>query len=150
MTIEYIKGDLFKTPIKVILHGCNAKGVMGGGVAAIVKKVYPAAFEEYFHYCDDGFADLGTNCVVQDSGKVIVNAITQDGYGTHKRQVSYDAIVSVFEKLEDDLKFCDEFEGVVAMPKIGAGLGGGDWDIIATIIEKTVNGKYKVVVYEYD
>jgi O-acetyl-ADP-ribose deacetylase (regulator of RNase III) len=34
----------------------------------------------------------------------------------------------------------------VGFPKIGAGLGGGDWDTIARIIEDTFEG-YDVTIY---
>lgn len=36
MIIKTEKGDLFETPHKIIVHGCNAKGVMKSGVAAII------------------------------------------------------------------------------------------------------------------
>jgi len=29
MKIEYVKGDLFATNVKTIVHGCNVQGVMG-------------------------------------------------------------------------------------------------------------------------
>ena len=55
MQIEYRNGDLFSTEIKYILHGCNSRGVMGSGVAFIVKNLYPKAFEEYNIWCSKGF-----------------------------------------------------------------------------------------------
>jgi hypothetical protein len=38
MAIEYIKGDLFTTKCKYIAHGCNSQGVMGPGVAKLIKE----------------------------------------------------------------------------------------------------------------
>ena len=37
MKIEYRQGDLFQTDVRHIVHGCNAQGVMGKGVAKLVK-----------------------------------------------------------------------------------------------------------------
>lgn len=34
MKIIYKQGDLLSCPERVILHGCNAQGVMGSGIAA--------------------------------------------------------------------------------------------------------------------
>jgi hypothetical protein len=34
------------------------------------------------------------------------------------------------------------------MPKIGSGLGGGDWSIIETLIKKTLDDKLKIYIYE--
>ena len=47
MKIEYRKGDLFQTEIKTIVHGCNAQGVMGSGVAKIIRDKYPKAYDRY-------------------------------------------------------------------------------------------------------
>ncbi len=40
-------------------------------------------------------------------------------------------------------KFTGKFIG---MPKLGAGLAGGDWNIIEKIIEEELRGEYVVIV----
>lgn len=149
MKIRYVKGDLLLTPYDYILHGCNAQGVMGSGVALAIRNKYPKAFKDY----EDHFKEVGLNlgdaiCSKQDDGKVIINAITQDYYGRNgSKYVSYDAI----DKVTKDINqyFRSPFPrqtGSVAMPMIGAGLGGGDWYIISAIIEKN-STNYQPVVY---
>ncbi|KKN25229.1 hypothetical protein LCGC14_0887100, partial [marine sediment metagenome] len=32
MIITYVIGDLLESPYRLILHGCNAQGVMGSGI----------------------------------------------------------------------------------------------------------------------
>ena len=147
MTINYITGDLFSTPDKVIAHGCNAQGVMGSGVALQVKIEYPDVFEKYKEECH--FIRLSsrnglppwTNIIVPAKDKIIVNMITQEYFGKeNKRYVSYDAIDICFDYL---FHYCWDNEiDSISIPKIGAGLGGGNWDTIISIIEdrmKTVN-----------
>ena len=48
MKIEYRKGDLLKTEIPYIAHGCNAQGVMGSGVAKVIREKWPLAFQVYW------------------------------------------------------------------------------------------------------
>jgi len=45
--IEHKIGDLFSNTEGYIVHGCNAQGVMGSGVAKIVKDQYFDAFKRY-------------------------------------------------------------------------------------------------------
>lgn len=149
MKIEYRKGDLFSTDVEMILHGCNSKGVMGSGVAKIVRERFPAAYEAYALWCSKGFR-LGQYLAVPERGKVIINAVTQQNYGkvadqtgpNPVRYVSYDAVAEIMHSLNK------VYAGsVIAMPTIGAALGGGDWSVISAIIESELTD-VKAVVYQ--
>lgn len=137
--IYYRTGDVLNNPnSNIIMHGCNYQGVMGSGIAKQIKLLFPESYEYYRKiYLKDGLK-LGDIQVVETNGKVIINAMTQEFYGTDKRQVSYDALVKCFEHVND-------LDCAISMPKIGAGLGGGDWNIIHSIIENTA--KFDVYVY---
>jgi len=143
MKIEYVKGDLFSTDAKYIIHGCNAQGVMGSGVAKIIRERYPEAYDEYRRFFEvEGNLVLGDVIWAESNGKWICNAITQQFYGRDgQRYVSYDAVAQAMWEIN---KFCP---GPVAMPKIGAGLGGGDWNVISAIIESELKDT-KPFVYE--
>ena len=145
MKIEYREGDLFQTDETLILHGCNDQGVMGSGVAKIVREKYP---EAYFEYCKayklTGLPG-GTFIPVHSNGKVILNAITQRNYGRDgKRYVNYEWIARIFKDLNDYVDFFGY--AAIAMPKVGAQLGGGDWNVISAIIESE-SKLYKPIVY---
>lgn len=149
--IEYIKGDLFDTDCKYIVHGCNAHGVMGSGVAKIIREKYPQAFTEYVRFLEPFMTPegaLGNLCVsYQPDGKAIINAITQLGYGKNGKYVSYDAVWDCFSTVRFFMEECNLTE--FAMPKIGAGLGGGRWSIIEAIILEVFKGsEITVKVYE--
>ena len=154
MKIEYVKGDLFATNVKTIVHGCNAQGVMGSGVAKIVREQYPKAYERYCkEYKLHNNLKLGSIIAVPcgdrendpDNFKIIVNAITQEYYGRDgKRYVSYDAVAESMQKIN---RMYDVYGiDAVAMPKIGAGLANGKWSIIEAIIESELT-KIKPYVY---
>jgi O-acetyl-ADP-ribose deacetylase (regulator of RNase III) len=140
MKIQYVKGDLLLTPHRLILHGCNARGAMGSGVAKLIRSKYSKAFEDYFETYNGYGLNLGT-CIFSDQsdGKVIINAITQETYGKNGVHVSYWAIANVMRNL-------NRFNEPIAMPMIGAGLGGGDWNVISAIIENEAK-TYQPVVY---
>lgn len=143
MQIEYVHGDLLATDIKHIIHGCNSRGVMGSGVAKAIREKYPSAYRDYNDTYNSYGLDLGDIIVsTQDAGRVIHNAITQKDYGRDPSRVyvSYWAIAEVFNKINQ--------WGIkeIAMPKIGAGLANGDWNVISAIIENTLI-KTKPVVY---
>ena len=133
--IEYRKGNLLDVTSGVIIHGCNSHGVMGSGVALAVKDKYPECFETYRLFCEKRKNDqtiLGASSIYVASLELtIVNMITQKDYGTHRRQVNYGAIAKGFSDLHNYYFMDQEFH----FPKIGAGLGGGDWEVISEIIE---------------
>jgi O-acetyl-ADP-ribose deacetylase (regulator of RNase III) len=146
MKIEYRKGDLLETDCQHIIHGCNSHGVMGSGVAKVIRDKYPQAFIDYNDVYNNRGLELGEIHVsVQPCGKVIHNAITQKDFGrdASKVYVSYWAIANCF-------RYIDTW-GVkeIALPKIGAGLANGDWDVISAIIENTLT-KTNPIVYELE
>ena len=137
MEIIYKKGNLVEATEHAIAHGCNAQGVMRSGVAKAIRETFPLAYDAYngLYKLNNNSLTLGTSIGAQAKGKLIINCITQEFYGRDGRQyVDYNAIRSCMK----DLNALGPERKVesVALPKIGSGLGGGDWDIIAKIIEE--------------
>lgn len=134
MEIVYLVGDLLESPYRLILHGCNAQGVMGSGVAKHIRKKFPKAFESYHAAYEREMLWLGDVIFADCGDKIVANGITQQYYGRSRECfVSYEAINNVMEETHDyALKHKMEH---VAMPLIGAGLGGGSWKKISSIIE---------------
>jgi len=132
MKIEYIKGDLMKAPEKYIAHGCNAKGVMGSGVAKLIRAKWPDAYDHY-RYTHETFRLIpGRAYFVECGDKTIINCITQESYGRDGRQYAdYGLIIKAIQGISEVIS-----DTPVALPMIGAGLGGGDWNKIEEIIEE--------------
>lgn len=141
MKILYIKGNLFESNYSHIAHGCNCQGVMGSGVAKVVKELFPDAYSKYLKEYTERGLTIGTVVAAGSNGKMIYNCMTQDSYGTHKVQVDYDAV-------RDCMRFLNTIvTDAIAMPKIGAGLGGDDWKLIEAIIEEEFT-RVQPVVFE--
>lgn len=148
-TISTVKGDLFAylRPEDYMIHGCNAQGVMGSGIALAVKNIYPGAYAAYRKVEETQGLELGSIIPYYDqTDKItVINGITQNLFGRNgNRFVSYDAITEVFEKtriyIEGSITFDDPKPPRLFMPLIGAGLGGGNWRIIQTIVEEVFDG----------
>lgn len=141
MNIEYVYGDIFTTNCEYLIHGCNSRGLMGAGVAKMIKQKYPKAYQDYLDIYNNNGLILGDfYSSEQPDGKIIINAITQKDVGTDKIQVSYWAIANIFRNLNNiGMK-------KVALPKIGSGLAGGDWKVISAIIENE-SKNYQPIVY---
>ena len=136
-------GDLLSVEHGVIVHGCNAQGVMGSGVAAQVKAKFPGAFALYRKVYEMGALKLGTISVFEAANTsegrarlLIVNAVTQDRYGTDRRHADYGAIHRCFEHVAQTARSYQLTE--VHFPLIGCGLAGGQWEIVAPLIETTL------------
>lgn len=138
-------------PVNIIGHGCNAQGRMGSGVAAAIRETFPKAYETYsMKYINNGLI-LGEVVWVKigPNKKYIANCITQEFMGNDgKRYVDYDAVANCMKDIDKFIK--TNFKGsvaTVAFPLIGAGLAGGDWKIISSIIEKEINNAGGLFVY---
>lgn len=142
MKVQYMRGDIFDTDISIICHLVNAQGVMAAGIAKDIRSKYPQVYKDYMdlwrettdptNFHQKKQLDLGEIIVTRMEEQVIISLVGQKYYGREKgrRYVSYDAIADGFEKIEKEFP-----NSTIAMPQIGSGLAGGDWDIIEGIIE---------------
>ena len=137
--ITYKVGDLLDVTDGILAHGCNMRGVMGSGVARLVQAKYPEAFRQYItdlcNYFPLGgvsfWSPLGED---EPTRFLVANCLTQEKMGADgKKYVSYDAVDMSFQILN---KVAEEGSYTIHIPRIGAGLGGGDWGVIEAIIKK--------------
>lgn len=139
-------GDILSLNKGVIVHGCNAQGVMGSGLAAQIKSQYPECFKVYHDICksEDRKSELLGQIIPYSCGDlIIINAIVQLSFGKDgKKYVSYKALDMCFRTLSEVLDSMGEQE--VHYPLIGAGLGGGEWSIISQIIDSAFHAYPKI------
>lgn len=133
-------GNLLDVKYGIIVHGCNAHGVMGSGVAKAIRDLYPVAYHVYARTHAQEGLELGQ--VVYHTpffGLLIANAITQFDFGGPERHADYYAIRLAFRKIG---RFAQEFAHnngfEIHFPLIGAGLANGDWAKISKIIDETI------------
>lgn len=147
--MKIIKGDLITLAkngeFDVIVHGCNCFCTMGAGIAKSIRESFPEAYliDRATEY--GSVSKLGTvtyaNVKLFKHNLIIVNGYTQYNYRGNKPLVDYDAVRSVFKIVKT--KFNGKRFGY---PKIGAGLAGGDWNIIKNIIDEELSGEDHTLV----
>ena len=143
--IKTIRGDLIELAkqgeFDTICHGCNCFCKMGAGIAKLIRVNFPEAYGVDQKTKKGDYNKLGT-CSVADCGSVIVvNAYTQFGYASFGRSVDYDAVRSCMKWIAETYP-----DKKIGLPKMGAGLGGGNWDIIKHIMEEELDGMDVTIV----
>lgn len=151
---NYSEGDIFAASSDVIIHGCNARGKYGKGFAYAVREVHPEAFRAYEEAHQTTGLIPGSVIWAQAGRRVIGNCITQPTYANDGNQhISYDALRACLATVNAAAKIgvpgtsaADGFRKVW-LPMIGADLGGGDWAVIARIIDEELTDVEPVVHY---
>jgi O-acetyl-ADP-ribose deacetylase (regulator of RNase III) len=147
--VQTEKGDLVQKAkageFDVIIHGCNCFCTMGAGIAKTIKQVFPAAYEADAATSAGDSTKLGHYTVanVEAGGKplAIVNAYTQYQWKGPGRKADYEALRQVFRRVKQ------AYAGQrIGYPAIGAGLAGGEWSVIAAIIEEELAGEDHIFV----
>lgn len=138
--IKEIKGNILDTHCKLIAHGVNCQGVMGSGVAKALYEKWPEVKEDYLAYVNNykttADALLGRVVPIKTTdNKIVYNCFTQQNYGYDGKQVylSYEALHEVLLTLLICIENRNETE--IAIPKIGCGLAGGNWEKVKELIE---------------
>jgi O-acetyl-ADP-ribose deacetylase (regulator of RNase III) len=165
MKFNYIEGDLIKLAkegkFDVITHGCNCLSTMGAGIAPQMAKAFGCDKFEMELIGPDinklGNIDyqtmvLGENAVwsLEDFKNnrnepelIVINSYTQYHYGGQK-PLDYEALTLCLRKINH------QFKGKhIGLPKIGAGLAGGNWNRIEHIIQTELKDmEVSVVIYK--
>ncbi|MFE5334998.1 macro domain-containing protein [Isoptericola sp. NPDC056573] len=127
--ISEASGDLLAADVDALVNAVNTVGVMGKGLALQFRRVYPAMFDDYREACRSGEVRVGRMHVWEtgaDSGpRFVVSFPTKE----HWRSASRLAFVD--DGLVD-LAAVIRRHGIrsVAVPALGAGLGGLDWGVV--------------------
>ena len=143
--LEFVKGDIFDAPADIRVNTVNCVGVMGTGVALAFKQRYPDMFKDYQRDCKDGRVMPGTMHIWKSlTGDWIINFPTKRDWRESSRYEDIDAGL-------DDLR--GYLNGVgrvtIALPALGCGHGGLDWDRVSRMISEKLDGvDAHVLVFE--
>lgn len=142
--MQAVQGDLLELALAgefdVIVHGCNCQCAMGAGIAKAIRDRFPEAYRADCATAKGDHGKLGTIShaqIVRDNVRfTVVNAYTQFHWRGNDIKADYDAIRAAMRSVKA------EFSGSrIGYPLMGAGLAGGDWALIAPIIDDALDGE---------
>jgi O-acetyl-ADP-ribose deacetylase (regulator of RNase III) len=151
MTIEIVEGCLLKAfekgEVNVIGHCCNAKGVMGSGIAKSIKIRYPEAYKRYRQLYElEGLNTgdiIGVNIGWESDNKIIFNLIGQESYGYDGKKYLDD---EGFKKCLESMSGRVRSDDIVGFPYLmGCDRAGGYWPSVFNWIDLYfTNNKVKI------
>lgn len=146
--MKFTKGNLLETDAQAIVNTVNTVGIMGKGIALQFKERFPMNFKIYADLCKKGQVQIGKMLVVKENSlhgeKIIINFPTKTEW--YKKSRYY----YVEEGLKDLVKVIDEYKiKSIAIPPLGCGNGGLQWDKVKLLLEKYLNDlDVDITVYE--
>lgn len=146
--VKEIKGDLLelfeKGEVHSIAHGANCFRIMGAGIAKQIADKYPEALRADKEFMNNPILKLGRYSVCTVEHGKIYNLYTQLEPGPNFELA---ALKSALDELSRDVRY---YRTVLklAVPLIGAGIGGGDWDYIKMILDNYDNILVTIVHYD--
>lgn len=142
--IEHRRGDLFKSDILALAHGCNTVGAMGAGIAWQFRQRFPKMYLEYRNLCFSRTFKPGEVFTWDEDPPYTIFNLGTQGHYRHKAKPEW-IHNSVMAMLIDAGR-----RGIheIAMPKIGAGLGRLPWSQVQEVLEDVAPfDSPKLVVY---
>ena len=147
--ISFAEGNLLDADVEALVNTVNTVGVMGKGIALMFKEAFPGNFKKYEAACKRKEVEVGRMFVTATGAlmgpKWIINFPTK----IHWRQRT--KMEWVTEGLKDFRRVI-ETKGIrsVAVPPLGCGNGGLDWQAVRPAIEAALGSMpgVEVIVYE--
>lgn len=136
--IEYTSGDILKSEAEAIVNTVNCVGVMGRGIALQFKHSFPENFKAYEAACKRQEVQPGKMFLFETgtltSPRLIINFPTKRHWREKSRIEDIEAgLVNLVEVIRN------EQISSIAIPPLGAGLGGLDWNEVRHRIESALS-----------
>lgn len=133
--IQITEGNLLQAQTEALVNTVNCVGYMGKGIALQFKQAFPANFREYEAACHAEQVKPG-HMLIHNNGRFalpyyIINFPTKRHWRAKSR---LEDIRSGLDALVEDVRRL----GIrsIAVPPLGCGLGGLDWDVVRPLIEQ--------------
>lgn len=154
--LHYLTGDATEPVgegVKILAHICNDYGGWGRGFVLALSAKSPepeAAYRGAAHQAELVLGQVIMSGFGPDRPKTFVaNMVAQRGFTTVYNQVAVDYI-ALRRCLDEVGREAVNLNATVHMPRIGTGLGGGDWTIVEEAILATLIDVWHVDVFVYD
>lgn len=161
--IHYIKGDatfpVVEDGVRVIAHVVNDEGKWGRGFVKAISARWKGPENYYLKQSKwaKSFKLGEVQWVFVDVDLGVCNMIAQRGVRSfvNVRPIQYDHLEVCLEKMAESARYTAGLSDQsmktkrlsIHMPRIGCGLGGGDWSEVGELVEETC---WDLDVYVYD
>lgn len=147
--IRYTQGNLLEADAEALVNTVNTLGVMGKGIALMFKEAFPDNFKEYAKACKSKEVKVGNIFATRTNDlygpKWIINFPTKQDW-KHPTKMIW-----VEEGLKDLHTFILENHiRSIAIPPLGSGNGGLDWQNVRPKIEAALKDLEDVDVLIYE
>jgi O-acetyl-ADP-ribose deacetylase (regulator of RNase III) len=147
--IEFTSGDILKDDSDALVNTVNCVGIMGRGIALQFKNAWPENFKEYEAACKREEVQPGRMFVYEvgqlTAPRFIINFPTKRHWRGKSR---IEDIESGLEALVGEIR--RRRIRSVAVPPLGSGLGGLDWEDVRPRIEAALSELIDVRVRVYE
>ena len=147
--MRFKTGDILAEDTEALVNTVNCVGVMGRGIALQFKKAFPENFRSYADACARG--ELRPGHMFTFTTRTLTNPRYIINFPTKRHWRGNSRIEDIEAGLKDLAKVVRE-RGIrsIAVPPLGSGLGGLNWQEVRARIEKALRGlsNTEVVVFE--
>lgn len=147
--IHYTQGNLLDAPVQALVNTVNTVGVMGKGIALMFKERFPKNTTEYQQACKQKKINTGQMFVTETDE--LMGARWVINFPTKQHWRSPSKMEWVIEGLHDLRRFIIENKvQSIAIPPLGAGNGGLEWNVVRTHIEQILVNLDSVDIWVYE
>jgi O-acetyl-ADP-ribose deacetylase (regulator of RNase III) len=147
--IRYTKGNLLEAHAEAVVNTVNEVGVMGKGIALLIRESFPASAKAYMDACNRGEVRVGRMLVTPASDLLGPRWIIH--FPTKKHWHNPSKMEWVREGLRDLVRVVTEKRiRSIALPPLGCGNGGLEWTQVRREIELALAPLQDVDVIVYE
>ncbi len=147
--IQLTQGNLLEAPTDALVNTVNCVGYMGKGIALQFKQAFPANFKSYEAACHAGNVVPGQMMIHDNGGLVNPRYIINFPTKRHWKGMSrMEDIEAGLRALVADVKRLSIRS--IAIPPLGCGLGGLNWQEVRPLIEQAFQPLPDVQVLLYE
>lgn len=125
--IEHVSGNLLEADAEALVNTVNTVGIMGKGIALQFRQAYPENYEAYRKACERGEVEPGRMFVFHTgqlgNPRHIINFPTKRHWKGKSKMADIEAGLAALVKLVQDERIRS-----IALPPLGCGNGGLDWE----------------------
>lgn len=134
--IHYKQGNLLDSEAEALVNTVNTMGVMGKGIALQFKNMFPNNFKVYAQACQSKEFKIGRLLVTEEEAlltgkKIIINFPTKTNWRLPSEYHYIEEGLTELVKVIQEKKIKS-----IAIPPLGSGNGGLDWNKVKLLLEK--------------